>query len=295
MNRRTISTLALVLCVVPLIGQAPASRSFSASSGSIEGVPIADKDFSFSRSAAVARFVSEQHRLPDATADDGELLSHATEQVCGHLQAAVINAVRSAEQRRLAIAASQVEMEEYAKTRPFDAARELAVKQEHARLILPALAEVYDRHQSPETVYSKSLADLGVNHDLWLMEVEQGSTSKGHQQLEASMHFTVETLTSSYAAAVAGGLYRVPVERKKLDDAVDSLIAANDPVFRAYTAERKAQPAGYAIPASHATYLQQKRGAWWKNATSRLNVWLSDPSLASTCQLTQMGVVLPSK
>ena len=90
-------------------------------------------------------------------------------------------------------------------------------------------------------------------------------------------------------------------ELMKVDTAVDDLLATKDPKFAAYLTDARAKANGKPLPTlaspydTGGQYLAQKRADFWKSQISKLDVYLSDPSIAQSCQLDSIGVRVASK
>lgn len=85
--------------------------------------------------------------------------------------------------------------------------------------------------------------------------------------------------------------WRPTAEMMKLNEAVDQQIGTGDSTFRSYLEEYKKSERreGNHVRSNmifeHRNYLDQKRDEFWRSQDSRVDVYLSDPSLAKTCGL----------
>lgn len=71
------------------------------------------------------------------------------------------------------------------------------------------------------------------------------------------------------------------------------LIAAKDTTFATWLAEYNPDARQHPMNGNHFQYLQQKRDEYWTVVISKLNIWLSDPTLFTTCKLADGGVTVP--
>jgi hypothetical protein len=155
-----------------------------------------------------------------------------------------------------------------------------------------------DQGQDPDKVYQAQIAPLGQPKNVWEANLVQWRDPESRAKLAK----TAATFTKLTAADMNKGMAKATqelLEKQKLDDAVDTQLAAEDPQFRTYLDEwRKGfvRPTPFEwkgpsnMEASHLNYLKAKRDEFWRARYAEQQVTLNDPTLADQCNLgTTLG------
>lgn len=282
--------LIVILCSAI---QAQAPHRF----GAIDGVTIPDRVWNFPRESAVATYMGSHSQQPS----DAEIQSIQEQRVCAGLKSAVSQAASARANRELGIFASASEIETYRRNRfandPGWKASQ-APYRERLEALVAGLSAVYDQGKDPQQVYQQLVAPHNVQQFDWAQNLYLGKTKEFRQKLANDL---AGATPEGFAKAEANFDARPNVEDEKRKAAIDALLAANDPKFKAYLNEWNANTIH--ISPNHArttnvgadvkAYLDQKRAAWWKAETAKLDVTLSDPSLYAACDLPAQGVTVP--
>jgi hypothetical protein len=284
----------IALAALPLVGQSDSSAPTV--SGTINGKSIPDRVFNASRKLAIDKFVLMHQREPNGVADEQEIDADMRSTECGGLKGAVTMAAREVEKQQLGIVITQQDLRAARDASPpRDRMAEMAALQGRAKAILAAISAVSDQGQASGQVYEKMLKDQ-IPKNLWTVYVHDAKTSKGRRSLNETFakHLAV-TPEGVTKVEVSMAPWKPIAENRKLEEAVDQQIAANDPVFRTYLKEfqaslEKSNFKYYSVPTDHKQYMDQKRAEFWKAQASKLDVYLSDPSLAASCGLGDIGV-----
>jgi hypothetical protein len=122
---------------------------------------------------------------------------------------------------------------------------------------------------------------------------------EGRKELQETLSKQATTLDKATKTQSSLDMWRRTAENMKFDEAVDNRIAAGNPTFRVYLAEYRSGwknvsansqfPKTNSAPLAHIAYLGQERDLFWNSQMSKLDVRLSDPSLAAACDLGQGG------
>ena len=291
-----ISRLTLIFLMPVLIAGQSAPSSVV---GTINGKPISDSAFNVPRKLATDLFILNHQREPNGTIDDQEINSKIKAMECDRLKGAIMSAAHDAVKQQSGVVASQQDLQAAREAYPI---LKSSNPHDRAAVLLSALSAVYDQHQDPGLVYEQKLRGQ-IPLNLWQMYVHDARTPDGRQDLEKmfSKHLTI---TPDVIAKSDSSLetWRRTAESMKLDETVDQLIAARDPVFRSYLEEykKKVRREGNRVRAvnfslDHQRYLDQKRSEFWKSEVSKLDVYLSDLSLGTSCNLASIGVRLANQ
>jgi hypothetical protein len=166
---------------------------------------------------------------------------------------------------------------------------------EHTTLMIAALAAV-DRGQDSEQVYTTMLQPKGVPEQEWTSYQQQWKDPAKRARIERRLAITPDVIAKGIAAVD----YRPMAIARKLDDAVDQLLAKGDPQFRTaldhWNASARAVGPGrvqHSGPAAEQQYIEAQRALWWKSRVSKLNVTLNDQTLHTKCGLAGTGVATP--
>ncbi len=285
------------ICLIPVLvaGQSAPSSAL----GTINGKPIPDTVFNVPRKLAADLFILNHQREPNSAADEQEINSKIKSMECDRLKAAIISAAHDTVKQQLGVVASQQDLQAAREAYPI-----LKSPNPHDRavVLLSALSAVYDQHQDPGLVYEQKLrGEIPLN--LWQIYVHDARTPDGRQDLEKIFRKHL-TITPDVIAKSESSLetWHRAAESMKLDETVDQLIAARDPVFRSYLEEYKksTRREGNRVRSvnfnlDHQRYLDQKRAEFWKSEVSKLDVYLSDLALGTSCNLANMGVRLANQ
>ena len=266
-------------------------------SGTVNGKPIPQEIFNWPRERAVDSFILKNGREPSSPADEQAVDAIAHQQQCDRLKAFIEQTTRDSVAQQLGIVVTQTDIQAAREwlTREDPAIQAARIHQTGAA-VLGALAAVFDQHRDPDQVYSQMLAPIGLPKNLWKAYLHDAATPDGRANLTKlytpQLMTTAETLKKSMESSDI--LIRLAT-KNKLDEAVDEQIAAGDPTFRNYLQEQSARsqnlnPKQQWMPASHFAYLKQKRAEFWKAQISKVQVFLSDPSIAKSCGLGAMGI-----
>jgi hypothetical protein len=161
---------------------------------------------------------------------------------------------------------------------------------------------VLDNGRDPHVTYQQVIVPAvpEFKEDDWLDLLYTARTSStGRERLEHDSTLTLPQMINEERTNVARSV-AAPAEKGGMvnlaayylvNEKVDQLIASRDPMFRTYLAEFP-DPFHWSGNGNHHQYLEQKRNDYWRDVTSKLNVWLSDPALFDTCKLADMGVTV---
>lgn len=284
-------SIAVVLCLGAIFEVVLSRRNYQI--GTIAGQPIFRP---IRDQAAIHVFKMENGRLPTSSADEQEVTRIATKMTCDELVRRIRDAVRETQMRRFGISVSQAEIDEYLTEYLDQQKRQLTALNE-------AASEIVDQKQDPEKVYGKLIAPLGPPNGLpidWRTILSKLYSPPARARLAkdaaAAANTTVEDAKKAPGQPLVSFAIRV-LEQRKLSDAVDSQLAAGDPLFRAYLDEwRKGlmvTPTSWGastdMPREHSSYLAQKRMQFWHIAYMELPITLNDPTLADKCQLEKIA------
>ena len=278
-----------------------ASSSAAAVSGTIDGKPIVSTVLTGSTKLAESMFVLKKQREPTSSAaDQAEIETLLQVQRCDRLKAEITTAAREKVKQQLGVVVTTQDLEAvHNQTKIPDQAAEAS----RATTTLNALSAVYDQHQDRDQVYNQMLQKQ-MAKNVWLMYLHSTSTPEGRAAAEKNLRARANMSAAMMKRAVSSlEPGRWIAERRKLDAAVDDLLASQDSQFWTDLQHVKARASG-GVPVAQlpptptdpeSQYLWQKRSAYWKSQVSRLDVYLSDPSIAKTCNLDAMGVRLANK
>lgn len=282
-----VVSIAAVLSVAAVFEVALSRRNYRI--GTVNGQPILRP---VRDQAAIQVFKMEHGRLPTSNADEEEVARIATKMTCNELIGRIRDSVREAQMHRLGISVAQTEIDEYLKEYLEQQKRQLTALNE-------AAYEVVDQKRDPEEVYEKLIRPLGPPNGPpidWRTKLRDVYSPPARARLAKDAAAAANTTVEDAKKAPGQPLVRLAVrvlEEQKLHDAVDSQLAAEDPLFRSYLDEwRKGlmrtptfQAGPTNMPREQLSYLAQKRMRFWQAAYTELPITLEDPALADECQL----------
>jgi hypothetical protein len=298
-----VATLALAVCA-----QSPSSLG-SKLSGTIDGRPIPDNVFQFNRYTAVSKFIATNHRLPNADEEKTIIaMGNSQRELCGNLRSYIGAEAHEAEILRLGIVPTKADIDAAASHTIGVSEAEVtaAYPKRHALSVAltDGFAAVLDNGQDPHVVYQQIIVPAGlpeITEDGWLgLLYTARTTIAGRKRLEHDSLLTLQgmidqaksqTAKSVAATSKPGGLTGAAAY-EMVNRKVDQLIAAKDPTFATYLAEFPDPYHWSENGTHHHEYLDQKRNAYWRAITSKLNVRLSDPTLFDSCKLADVAVTV---
>lgn len=264
--------------------------------GRVAGTPITEP--ATTESTYVAGFWRTHGKLPDAR-DKAEY--ERTKQVtrCGLIQSQVTRAARDAEIQRRGIAVSDEDVSVLSKYywSQHDAEAELAKYQAQNTAMADAMVRIYDGGQDAETVYTQAIAPLRVPKAAWQVNLARWTVADGRAATIRAAATARAMTVGDYRQSLDAANRRY-LEQKRLDDAVDNEIAANDVQFRSYLDEWRRNSVEVnpyetrtrAVPAAHLAYLQQARAEWWRTRTNEIGVSFTSAESVASCQLEPAGI-----
>jgi hypothetical protein len=299
-----VAALSLAVCA-----QSPSSSGQNSSgqklSGTIDGRPIPESTFRLDRYGSVGAFIHANHRLPTGSEEQAlDTEANSQRQICGNLRSIFGGEAHESERLRLGIVPTAADLDEAARHTSGVSEAEVTANYPKRHALSAALvagfAAVLENGQDPHAVYLQTIQEpAGIPEDMWLNFLYTARTNpRGRKRLEHDSTLTLQDMIRETKSKMAlgaaskapGGLSSVAAYYV-VNRQVDQLIAANDPTFRTYLAEFPDQFQGHGN-GDHLQYLQRKRNEYWKAVVTKLNVWLSDPSLFATCKLADLGVTV---
>lgn len=261
--------------------------------GAIDGVSIPDEVLNTPREAAITSLLREPNKMPSET----EIQNAQDKVSCRRLTSTITQAASARAKGELGVFVTNPEIEAFRKTVPPVTKENQALYRERLEALVAGLSAVYDQGKDPQQVYQQLVAPH-VRQSDWAQELYLGRDKKHREILANDLAYA----TPEEAAKMVGNFDAKPgAEIKKLEATIDAQLSASDPKFKSYLDEWNAKvthPTPYqtriAISGAVTDYLAQKRSAWWKAETGKLNVTLSDQSLYTTCGLAAMGVTVPA-
>ncbi len=255
---------------------------------SVNGKPVLAPD-------DAARIFATQHsRQATTAADKQEVATLATQRKCDVIKLQVAHDAREQAKQEFAIAISPQEIEQANKEweATHDPAAELQKQRQFFTTLNFAASEI-DQGQNPDTVYQSLLAPMGVTKNEWEADLVQW---REHPESRTHLAQTAATFSKwtpqDVKQQMSKGTQKF-LEQRKLDEAVDAQLAAQDPRFRAALAEeqkstvRRGAFAGSSRVSQAAfDYLKQKRNEFWQARYAQQQVTFNDPILAEQCQLS---------
>jgi hypothetical protein len=255
--------------------------------GSVNGKPV------FAPNDAETIFAARHGKSATTVEDKQEVAALAAQRNCDVIKVQVAHDAREQAKQEFAIAVSPQELEqansEYIATH--DPAAELQ-KQRQLFTTLNLAASEVDQGQNPDSVYQSLLAPIGVTKNVWeadLVQWREHPESRTHlaQTAATFSEWTPQDVKQQMSSAT-----RQLLERKKLEEAVDAQLAAQDPTFRTYLAEEQKDTVRHGafarsavVPHTASTYLDQKRKEFWQARYAQQRITINDPNLAQQCQL----------
>jgi len=289
MRRRTTFKALILLSTCAAIACAQERGGSSAEVGTIYGEPLVV--LPVSPVVASATFAVRSGRAPglaDGDAVEGILLSSQ----CAQIGSAVVEAVVKNEVRALRIQVGPTEVErEWARLVDggLDPVASAEKQQQVNASIFAGLSRVYDHGDDPESIFTTTLAGLGVPNSIWQMYLVEGRSP----ELRAALTPIGQVSASSVIAAAKDGLFRV-LETRKLAYQVDDRIAASDVVFGLHLSEMRmsqrehSDGLSFNVHAAAYNYLQSRRAAWWRARVTESHLALTGPAAAG-CDLQDLG------
>jgi hypothetical protein len=288
-----MSTLNAFLLVIFVASATACSQSKNTPKplGTINGRPIPARVFNVTRIMAINALRRDGKLAPEGTADEPTIAAKIQDERCGSLRGDVAFEARAQAVIDFKIRPTQRDLDEALQhMRVADSVKEVTALHDRTAVIVNALSAVYDKGMAPDDVYRQMVASHGIPEELWKAEVKTGSTAEGRAMIARPLKVTPQMYSQAITKA-----QRSLAESNKLDATVNEMIASSDPVFRTYInawdASRRVSVTG---SVSHINdpianqYMDKKRAEWWKARLSKLQIVLSDPSLASTCHLGEM-------
>ena len=263
--------------------------------GTINGKPL----LGAKPSQALNTFTMKHGQPPATDTDRQELAAITTKNDCEAVNTAIKGAARDSEKARLGVYVSPDEVAEATKQywAIHDPSQDMQKQRAHWIANSQAASAVFDQHQDPEKVYQTLLAPIGENHQAWEINLKRWSRPEARAALTkmaaAASNWNVETFKKGMQSSAQQML-----ERRKVDDAVDSQLAAQDSHYRTDLAEQKKGASGniwQGREGPQSDYLIQKRQQFWQSRYAEQQVKLNDPNLATQCQLDSIGVKVAAK
>lgn len=287
---------AIQLIAVVLFASGSSAQQWSGSEhvfGSLLGETITYR--SPSRLAAEASLATTGGGQPPAVPDEAALAGAQERIECAIITAQIRAAVLSELVRREDISVSDAEVEEEKRTGLQPIQLEAAAEKQQAvdLAMSEALSLVYDHGESPDAVFGSLLAAKGYSSAMWQSYLIQGKDPSFRNRLSQAAAFPPRV---SDRASTDGA--RLTLEHRKLDDAVDRNLAADDPQFKAYLGEMQASQAAHAdhraftMKAAHYRYMKAKRDAWWKARYAEIDLSVRDKEKADRCGIAALGMQL---
>jgi hypothetical protein len=253
-----------LLSLIAAVGLAGCARN----SGTIDGRPIPPQIFAVDRSWAGWQ-----------------------RNVCSNLCEVVEREAHESAGRRLSITVTQAELKAAASQIAATTDANLAKTREAEAAITAGLAAVIDRGQDPHSVYEQMFRGLGTPENTWLHMLNSARISpERRKRLERVSMPTPEQMAAANASAAAA-----IARYKEIDKVVDRRLAADDPQFRAYLDEYNPDATQHPMNVQHSAYLAGARAGFWRDAISKLDIRLADPSWFETCKLADLGAKPPRK
>ncbi len=283
--KRTISLALIPFSIVPLVAQTAPKIT-----GTINGVPISDKALNIERSTAVAHFFAKQHREPTSPADQQQVDAYWHDMRCERLKFAIEGGMKQAVTEQLGIAVTKEDLEAAQKAYPLLSDPNMPAQ---AAAMLTAISAVLDKHQDPDQVYDQIIKPY-LSKQEWELCLHNVSTPESRQsytkKLAGQMSQTPEVVKKQ-AANIEN--WRFIAEFRKMRQAVDRQLASSDPTFASYL---KIYGNGRFVPNDpRFAYLAQKRTAFWNAQFAKINLYVSDPTLVSSCDLSGVGIEIASQ
>jgi hypothetical protein len=257
--------------------------------GTVNGKPIPARVFNVTRIQAINALRRDGKLAPDETPDESTIAAKIQDERCGRLRGAVASEAKAQAIIDFKIVPNRQDLDEALRhLHVGDPAKETAALRERTAVIVSALSAVYDKGMAPDDVYRQMLANHGISEESWKSSVRAGSTAGGRAAIARPL-----TVTPQIYSEAIPGIQRSLAVSMKLNATINETIADADPVFRAYLARWKSTArtisgdTGHNMGVGDMEYMQRKRAAWWDVRVSKLQVVLSDPSLATTCQLAR--------
>jgi len=240
------------------------------------------------RAAVVGKFWVQHGRAP---AGEQEIQEAMARQQCDDLRGQIMAAEVKFQKARFGISASAEEGAALSKIywNLHDPEAEASKIRADARVLGAALAQVYDQGRSAEPIYRDLIAPTGMPQAIWQSNLELGRNAEFRAKLG-------RVAANTTAQAVMKGTDKTNValvERRRLDDAVDRELTAQDPEFGRYLdvlhrTTRVINPfesQGSGMPPDQMIYIQRKRAEWWQARYAETKVVVNDPTLRDRCRL----------
>jgi hypothetical protein len=265
--------------------------------GTVDGLPIFQPR---ERNAEGSFGMRHGGKLPETAAENQEVAAIAEQSKCNDLQGQIVRAVRESQKRRFGVSVSPNEVAEASKAywTLHDPVADFEKDRKRWVTYNEAASEVFDQHRDPDKVFQTLMVPLGdppsLAPQMWKANLALWSTPKGRAGLARRAAAAEKRSLEDYKKGFDIATRRL-LEDRKLDDAVDTHLAAEDPQLRTYLDEwRKSvvrvnlyewRGPSPSMPIAHRSYLEEKREEFWQARYAEAPVSLDDPSLADRCQL----------
>ncbi len=251
--------------------------------GTVNGKQIPDDYLNPSHEHLQGQFAAKYGHNPSEGEQALVNTTVLTDWQCNKLHAMIRKAARDAVIQQFGIAVTQQDLETASKLFPISVGDTGTMQ-----MLLNALSAVYDNHEDPEIVYNRMLAGK-IPHNLWLMQLNEASTPEGRSKLETKYQSLIR-LAPKIVSSPRLEYWQSTVINNKLNEAVDQELARIDPTFRAYLEATPVNKQGvrtnnWSTPQGR--YLAQRRQDFWTSQDSKVDVYLSDPSIGKACGLPQ--------
>jgi hypothetical protein len=272
--------------------------------GTINGQPIFGKN----PQRTIDSFISKHGKPPASSADQQELASIAAQDNCNIVRDKVSQVAEAGLKTRYAIAVSPEEVavsKQYWQTH--DPNAELQQSQTQYTTWSQAATDLYEKNQGPEAVYQAVIkpfdSSRGVPEQASRLAYQANLVRWRDPAVRAKLASSAVHWNKTTVADRKKGQDRADqllLEKRKLEDAIDNQLAAQDPQFRSDLAQlRQTRAAQYNNPwleRPGSDYMKQKRGEFWQAHYAQQQVTLNDPKLADQCQLgSTLGVKVAQK
>lgn len=225
-GRKNMKTKVFLIALCSGIIQAQAPHRF----GAIDGTAIDDRDLNVQRETPIVTYLRQHAKQPSSEA---EAQSFQDELQCGRLRGAVQEAAKKRAKAELGILATDVEIAEERKNvvaRAPDIEGQKKHYRERLQALIEGLSAVYDKGQDPQQTYQQLVAPHGVTPGDWAGNLYLGKNQQERQKLVQQL---AAATPEAFDKAAATYDPRPLIENQKLDAAVDVLLAASDPKFKA--------------------------------------------------------------
>ena len=287
---RTIFFIALFATIIAFAQAPTAQTNTAALSGTIDGGPLPSRLANVQDEAVTSFMVNHQRQPTSSDTDQQEITTTEQMLTCRYLKTAVQAAgiIRAKADLGVSVTPQDIAVakQQYNYKAP-DPQILWAQEQERTHALVAGLTAVYDQSQDPQQVYQQMIAAHKIGQKDWLVQMYSHRTKAARDRLAQTLNRTPDY----YAKGLSDpNTIKYFAEGLKLQTTVDRRLAATDPTFSTYLNEynlKATHPDPYstavALPLAHVQYLAQKRAAWWQAENSKVQLSLSNPSVASQC------------